>query len=131
MTLIEHGFAHPAKAEELTAAVMSLDVDALLTSCEAKKTEEDKGAEEAAAAMGVNTPPDTPGVCMGRRARRFLQGRQGIYLVSLQNTKKWSKIEQGPEVQNLESRTNRPTAGILKVRPTTFVLPVWGSCSCG
>ena len=76
MTLIEHGFAHPAKAEELTAAVMSLDVDALLTSCEAKAEEEEKGADEAAT-MGMNTPPDTPGMRRGRRGR-LLQENQKV-----------------------------------------------------
>ena len=68
MALIESGFAHPAKAEELTAAAMAVDVDALLNSCEAAKREDQeeeegggKQAEEEEIVMGVNTPPDTPG----------------------------------------------------------------------
>ena len=68
VALIESGFAHPAKAEELTAAAMAVDVDALLNSCEAAKREDQeeeegggKQAEEEEIVMGVNTPPDTPG----------------------------------------------------------------------
>ena len=62
MALIESGFAHPAKAEELTAAAMAIDADALLTSCnDAGKDEKTKlTSEEIVVVPGVNTPPDTP-----------------------------------------------------------------------
>ena len=60
VALIESGFAHPAKAEELAAAAMAVDVNALLNSCEAEKKEGEQAKDEVA--MGVNTPPDTPGM---------------------------------------------------------------------
>ena len=59
MALIESGFAHPAKAEELSAAAMAIDADALLTSCNPIK-EETKLASEDIVVKGMNTPPDTP-----------------------------------------------------------------------
>ena len=61
MALIESGFAHPAKAEELSAAAMAIDADALLTSCnKAGKDEKTKLKEEDIVVQGMNTPPDTP-----------------------------------------------------------------------
>ena len=60
MALIESGFAHPAKAEELTAAAMAIDADALLTSCNAGNDKKTKLKEEEIVVPGMNTPPDTP-----------------------------------------------------------------------
>ena len=59
VTLIESGFAHPAKAEELSSAAMAVDVNALLRSCGADKKKLEQKVEEIVVGI-INTPPDTP-----------------------------------------------------------------------